>query len=158
MFNFMKSSEKKLVSPVTGKCILVTECEDAVFREKVLGDGVAVIPSEKEVYSPCDGTVIQIAHTFHAVCFETDDGLEILLHLGMDTVKLAGEGFTCLVTKGQKVKAGEKIMEMDLDLVQSKGFQIVSPCIITNMDIVKKHKFLTGEVVHGQSSIMRYSI
>lgn len=158
MFNVFKSGWSGIVSPVTGKCILVGECEDPVFKDKVLGDGVALLPSENTICAPCNGTVVQIAHTFHAICFETDDGLEILLHLGIDTVKLKGEGFVCHVTVGQKVKAGERIIEMDIALLQSRGFSIQSPCIITNQDKLKKMKLHTGDVKCGESEIIQYAL
>lgn len=159
MFGFGKNKKKKtMVSPVTGKSILVTECQDPVFSEKVLGDGVALVPTENEIYSPCDGKIIQVAHSLHAVGIETPDGLEVLLHLGMDTVKLDGEGFKSFVKVGDTVKAGQKILEMDVALIGSKGFRLESPCIITNMDKLKTYHFNTGDVKHGESVIIEYEL
>lgn len=158
MFDMFKGKNKKaeIVSPVTGKAVPVSEIEDPVFKEKVMGDGVAVTPATNEIFAPCNGTVVQIAHTFHAICFESEDGMEILLHLGMDTVKLNGEGFQCHVEVGQKVKKGDKIMDMDIKLIQEKGYSINSPCIILNMDAAKEFEIVTGDVVHGETTIITY--
>ena len=87
MLNFLKGKQLEIAAPLTGKVIPVTEVPDPVFAEKVLGDGIAVDPTEGTVYSPVDGTIFQIAHTFHAMGIESDDGLEILAHLVIDTVK-----------------------------------------------------------------------
>lgn len=158
MLNFSKGKQKALVSPVDGICKSVSECSDPVFSEKTLGDGVILIPNQKEIFSPCDGTVVQVAHTFHAVCFESSDGLEILLHIGIDTVRLDGEGFKCLVKVGDTVSAGQKIMEVDFDFLKEKGYKIESPFIITNMDKLKKSNIITGDVVHGETAILEYKI
>lgn len=107
--------------------IPVTEVPDPVFAEKVLGDGIAVDPTEGTVYSPVDGTIFQIAHTFHAMGIESDDGLEILVHLGIDTVKLEGKGFQSFVEVGQKVKKGDKIMEMDIGFIRDRAFPRCPP-------------------------------
>ena len=112
MLNFLKGKQLEIAAPLTGKVIPVTEVPDPVFAEKVLGDGIAVDPTEGTVYSPVDGTIFQIAHTFHAMGIESDDGLEILVHLGIDTVKLEGKGFQSFVEVGQKVKKGDKIGEV----------------------------------------------
>ena len=108
MLNFLKGKQLEIAAPLTGKVIPVTEVPDPVFAEKVLGDGIAVDPTEGTVYSPVDGTIFQIAHTFHAMGIESDDGLEILVHLGIDTVKLEGKGFQSFVEVGQKVKKDRK--------------------------------------------------
>ncbi|MEG1447990.1 MAG: PTS glucose transporter subunit IIA [Oscillospiraceae bacterium] len=149
---------KTIVSPATGKVILVSDVGDNVFSEKVLGDGIAVIPEENEIVSPCDGVIMQIAHTKHAICFETQDGLEILLHLGMDTVNLKGEGFECFAREGEKVKAGQKLMEMDINFIKSKGFSVESPCIITNMDKLKTSEFFTGNAKRGETTVIKYKV
>lgn len=153
---FFKKKKMKMVAPVTGKAVAITEVEDPVFKEKVLGDGVAILPEEDDFYAPCSGKIVQIAHTYHAICIESDDGVELLIHLGMDTVELEGEGFTCYVKTGDHVNAGDKLITMDRSFVQEKGYKTDTPCIITNMDAVKNAEFLTGEVVHGETDIIVY--
>lgn len=147
----------QVFSPLTGKAVALSEVEDPVFSEKILGDGIAVIPTQKEVLSPVGGTVVQIAETLHAVGIQGDDGVEILVHLGMDTVSLKGKGFTCLVKEGQHVSAGETIMEMDLDFIRGRGLSVTTPCIITNMDQIKELKVGTGSVTAGKSPVMEYT-
>lgn len=117
---------------------------------------MGILPTEGGVYAPVSGTVVQVAETFHAVGIESDDGLEVLVHLGIDTVKLKGEGFTCHVKEGQHVSAGDKLIDMDLAFIESKGLSTVSPCIITNVDNAKNLAVLPGEVTAGETAVMTY--
>ncbi|MVB11800.1 PTS system glucose-specific EIIA component [Caprobacter fermentans] len=146
----------KMMAPLSGKVVPITEAPDSVFSNKVLGDGVAVIPSSGKVLSPVSGTIVQIAHSLHAICLEGDDGAEILIHLGIDTVSLEGKGFTCCVREGQHVVAGEELMEMDLELIKTKGLSTVSPCIITNLDRMKDLSMKYGDAVAGETVVMTY--
>ena len=152
------SKHKQLVSPLNGECILVENANDPVFKEKVLGDGVAIIPTDGTVVSPCEGTIAQVAHTKHAICIESSDGLEILIHLGMDTVGLEGEGFEVFVEVGDKVSSGQKLATMDLDFIKSKELETLSPCIITNMDTLKDFKCEVGAVEAGKSAVIKYKL
>lgn len=151
-----KDTTVKIVAQQSGKSIPITEVPDPVFSGKVLGDGVGIVPSSGEVLAPVSGTIAQVAHTKHALGIESDDGLEILVHLGIDTVKLDGEGFTCHVEVGQHVNVGDKLMDMDLDFIQSKGLSTISPCIITNLDAVKNLEMSTGNVTAGETPVMSY--
>ncbi len=151
-----KDKTAKIVAQQNGKAVSITEVPDPVFSGKVLGDGVGIIPSNGEVVAPVSGTVAQVAHTKHAIGIESDDGLEVLVHLGVDTVKLDGQGFTCYVEVGQHVNAGDKLMDIDLDFIQSQGLSTVSPCIITNLDAAKNLKIFSGDVVAGETVVMTY--
>ena len=153
LFNKNKTS---VLAQQTGKAVAITDVPDPVFAEKVLGDGIAIIPSSNEVFSPISGTIEQIAHTFHAIGIEGDDGVEILVHLGIDTVKLNGEGFTCYVEVGQHVMAGDKLMDMDIAAIEAKGYQTISPCILTNMDSIKNLDVQIGNVTGGHTTVMTY--
>ena len=149
---FQKNKGKKVVlAPMTGKSVPITEVPDAVFSGKVLGDGVGIEPSGGKVVAPVDGTVVQVAETLHAVCMESDGGAEIIIHLGIDTVKLKGKGFTCHVENGQHVRAGDVLMDVDIDFIRGEGYNPVTPCIITNMDAVKDVSFSYGEVKAGKT-------
>ena len=152
------SKAKTLVSPATGKVVLVTDVTDTVFKDNILGDGIAVIPEANEIVAPCDGKIVQIAHTKHAICIETPDGLELLLHLGMDTVNLNGEGFECFVNTGDNVKAGQKIMNMDINFIKEKGYGIESPCIITNLDNIKSFDCITGTAEKGETVVIKSKV
>ena len=156
MLNFLKGKQLEIAAPLTGKVIPVTEVPDPVFAEKVLGDGIAVDPTEGTVYSPVDGTIFQIAHTFHAMGIESDDGLEILVHLGIDTAKLEGKGFQSFVEVGQKVKKGDKIMEMDIGFIREQGLSPMSPCIITNLDAIKSMTACPGPAEGGRTAAITY--
>jgi glucose-specific phosphotransferase system IIA component len=137
MFNFFKKKQNLdnvLISPVNGKCIDLSEVPDKVFSEKMMGDGVAFIPSGDIVCSPCDGTVIMIANTSHAIGIQSNDGVEILLHVGLNTVELNGEGLEVLVKKDQKVKVGTQLLRIDRSLMQEKSVNLTTPMIITNSD------------------------
>nr|WP_319489281.1 PTS glucose transporter subunit IIA [uncultured Caproiciproducens sp.] len=152
----IKSKKTEIMAPLNGKVVPITETPDDVFAGKVLGDGVAIIPCSSEVVSPVSGVIVNIAHSLHAICVLSDDGAEVLIHLGVDTVNLEGEGFACHVRAGQHVKAGETLMKMDLDFIKSKGLNTISPCIITNPDKVKDVKMQYGNAIAGKTAIMIY--
>lgn len=155
LFN-RKDKTAKIVAQQSGKAVPITEIPDPVFSGKVLGDGIGFVPSNGEVLAPVSGTIAQVAHTKHAIGIESEDGLEVLVHLGIDTVKLEGQGFTCYVEVGQHVNVGDKLMNMDLALIQGQGFSTISPCIITNLDAVKNLEIYTGDVIAGETTVMTY--
>lgn len=122
----------------------------------MVGDGVALEPKEGIVYSPVNGTIIQLFPTKHALGIKTEEGLEVLIHIGMDTVEMKGNGFESFVSEGEKVKVGDKLIKFDMELVK-KEHPLTSPIIITNMDIVDKIvKEPDGEEVKaGNTKVMR---
>ena len=119
-----------IVSPINGKVIPLEQVPDPVFSDKVLGDGCAVIPDDGKIYSPVDGEISSIAETKHAYGFSSDNGLEVLVHFGLETVALKGEGFTSLVEVGQKVKVGDLIAEVDLDVLKQHNINLTTPVLI----------------------------
>ncbi|ARP50824.1 hypothetical protein B6259_08060 [Ruminococcaceae bacterium CPB6] len=154
---FQKSqSAHVILAPQTGRAVALTEIPDPVFSGKVLGDGAAVIPCGSQVLAPVTGTVVQIASTLHAICMESDDGLDILIHLGLDTVNLKGRGFQCHVQTGQHVKAGTLLMEMDVEQIRSAGLNPVTLCIITNMECVRELTSYTGKTEAGNTVLLSY--
>lgn len=159
MFNlFNRDKSISILAPMTGDIIEITQVEDEVFSEKMVGDGVAIEPREGIVVSPVQGRIVQIFPTKHALGIETEDGLEILIHIGLDTVELKGEGFKDYVKVGDEVKVGDKLLEVDLDFIRKSGRSTVSPIIITNMDIVKNISTKIGNVNRGEDSIMNVVI
>ncbi len=150
---FKKKGGVKIVSPMTGAIKELSEVPDPVFADKLLGDGVGILPTDGRVVAPCDGKIVQIFPTNHAVGMETNEGLELLIHVGIDTVELNGEGFTRLAEVGSEVTAGTPLLEVDLKLIAEKGKSLVTPCIITNMDKVDSISFNSGDVEAG-SEIM----
>ena len=123
MLDFLKGKRKGncIGSPCKGKAVALTEVPDPTFSEKILGDGFAVIPSEGKIYAPADGEVTVVFDTLHAITMTTDQGAELLIHIGMDTVALKGEGYTPKVEAGASVKKGDLLMEFDMDFIKEKG-------------------------------------
>lgn len=123
----------RLIQPLEGEIIPIGEVPDPVFSQKMMGDGFAVKPTNGLMISPVDGQVISVFPTKHAISLADNNGREILIHVGLDTVTLKGEGFTSLVKAGQKVKQGQKLMEIDFDSIKGKVPSIITPIVFTNL-------------------------
>ena len=137
-------------SPVTGVAAALETTPDEAFAGKMMGDGAAVTPQEPYVRAPEDGTVVFVYETKHAVGFETDSGVSLLIHVGIDTVKLNGEGFEALVTNGQKVKKGEPMLKLDLEYLNEHAPSLVSPVVCTELEEGQKiHLLAEGNVKAG---------
>lgn len=119
-------------SPLLGKVIPLSEVQDEAFSSGILGLGAAVVPEEGILYSPDDGTVSALFPTGHAIGITTDNGLELLLHVGMDTVQLEGKGFHPIVKEGDRVKKGQKLLEFDMNQITAAGYSLVTPILVTN--------------------------
>lgn len=158
MFKFLKSKEIEILAPMTGNAVAITEVPDPVFGEKMIGDGIAIEPTDGLVLAPCKGKVMQIFPTNHAVGIETKEGFDLLIHLGIDTVELNGEGFERLVEEGQDVEVGTPIIKMDLDVISKKEKPTITPVIITTMDKIKNMETMVGQVIAGESVIMKVKV
>ena len=123
-------NKMSVTAPISGKIIPITEVPDSVFSEKILGDGIAIIPSDGKIYSPINGVVSSVAETLHAYGFTSDDGLDVLVHFGLETVNLKGEGFKSYVKDGDRVSVGDLVAEVDIELLKSKGINIITPVLI----------------------------
>jgi len=119
-------------APIAGRVIALTDVPDPVFASKALGDGVGIVPSQGRVVAPVSGTMITVANTGHAFGLKTDDGVEVLVHVGIDTVKMAGKGFDVLVADGQRVEAGEPLATVDLDAVKEAGYETTTIVVVLN--------------------------
>ncbi|MBE5997448.1 MAG: PTS beta-glucoside transporter subunit EIIBCA [Lachnospiraceae bacterium] len=124
----------EIVSPMTGKILDITQVPDEVFATGTLGQGAAILPTDGHVYAPCDGTVSALMDSRHAIALTTDDDCEILIHVGLDTVKLGGKPFTYHVKEDQKVKQGDLLITADLEMIKEAGYKIHTPVLITNSD------------------------
>ena len=131
-----------IIAPIKGEFITLANVPDETFATKVLGDGFAIKPSEGIVLAPIDGVVAQLFRTNHAIGIRGNDGVEVLIHIGIDTVKMNGEGFTTFVKKGDVVKSGQKLIEFDLELVRKQAKSDITPIVITNMDKIDYLKVL----------------
>lgn len=130
------STEKPLTvaSPLKGKVVKLSDVKDEAFSSGALGMGAAIQPEEGVLYAPCDGTISAFFPTGHAVGLTSDTGLELLMHVGMDTVQLEGKGFRPLVQTGDVVKKGQKLLEFDMELIEAEGYSLVTPVLVTNSD------------------------
>lgn len=143
-----------LVSPITGEVVALDQVPDEAFASKAVGDGVAVRPTDKTVVSPARGTIVKIFNTNHAFCLETDEGAEVVVHMGIDTVALNGQGFKRLVEEGAEVKAGQPILEMDLEYLNANARSMISPVVVSNIDDFGGLKALAaGHVVAGETKL-----
>ncbi len=154
MFGGKAAEAIELKAPAKGKAVPLSEVNDPTFAEEMLGKGAAVIPSEGKIYAPADGTIGMVFETKHAVSLESDDGVEILVHIGLDTVNLKGEFYEAHVAAGDKVKAGDLMISLDIDKVKAAGYDVITPVIICNTDDYAAVDGVTGsEVVPGDTII-----
>lgn len=149
----VKVKKEVLVSPIKGEFLSLSEVSDAAFSGEIMGKGLAIEPSEGKVFAPCDGTVLTIFPTKHAIGLITENGAEVLIHIGMDTVRLEGKYFETHVEQAQKVKKGDLLVSFDMDAIKSEGYLLQTPMIITNtndyLDIIptEKNSLSVGEEV-----------
>ncbi|MDP5254278.1 MULTISPECIES: PTS glucose transporter subunit IIA [unclassified Vibrio] len=147
----------EIIAPLSGDIINIEDVPDVVFAEKIVGDGIAIKPSGDKIVAPVNGTIGKIFETNHAFSIESDDGIEMFVHFGIDTVELKGEGFKRIAEEGQTVKAGDTIIEFDLALLEEKAKSVLTPVVISNMDEIKDLTKLSGTVVVGESTVLRVS-
>ena len=141
-------------APLTGEILPIEEVPDAVFSEKVVGDGIAINPTGNKMVAPCDGEIGKIFETNHAFSMETATGVELFVHFGIDTVELKGEGFKRIAAEGQTVKAGDTIIEVNLELLRAKAKSVITPVVISNMDDVESLEKSSGSVVEGADQLL----
>ena len=145
-------SKEDFASPLDGKLVPITEVPDQVFSERMMGDGFAIIPSEGIVVSPVDGEIISVFPTKHAISIKSDSGHEMIIHVGIDTVKLNGKGFEPKIADGEKIKKGQMLMTFDLKYIESNAKSTITPVVFTNLrdgekvDLVKQGEVKLGEL------------
>lgn len=152
--NVAKGIIGTLVAPVSGKVVAIDQVPDEAFASKAVDDGLAILPTSSTVVSPAAGTVVKIFNTNHAFCLETEKGVEVVVHMGLDTVTLEGKGFTRLVEEGSQVVAGQPVLEMDLEFLNANARSMVSPVVVSNIDDFTGITLLAGEtVVAGETRL-----
>lgn len=162
MFKFIDKIMKKkdenleiLTAPVDGEVIDITKVQDKVFSEKIIGDGIAIESNGKIFKAPASGELKVIFETNHAFAMTLENGLDILVHIGIDTVKLNGEGFKRLANEGENVKKGQPIIEIDRELIEGRGYSLVTPVLITNMEALETIDYYNlGEIVTAGNDIV----
>ena len=128
----VKVNDSIVYAPINGKCVELSEVSDPMFSEGMMGDGVAIIPEEGRVVAPVDGVISAIFETKHAIGITADNGVEILIHVGIDTVNLKGQYFDAKIKAGDRVKKGDLLLEFDIDGIKNAGYEIITPVIVTN--------------------------
>lgn len=145
MFNFILKKNLEITAPCTGKVIDITQVQDPVFADKTMGDGFAVEPDGDTLFAPCDGTITFLPNTAHALVLE-NNGVQLLLHIGLDTVDLHGEGFTALIKEGDIVKKGTPLIKFDRQFIQGKQKSLTTILALCNQEevVTKLEKNLSG--------------
>ena len=128
----------KIYSPCLGVVKHLENVNDVAFAQKIIGDGIAVVPKEGNIVSPIDGEVAMVFPTGHAIGLKTDEGVEILIHVGIDTVELDGKGFKAFVKQGDKVKVGDKLLKVNLEEVINEGYEVDTMVLVTDIANYKK--------------------
>jgi glucose-specific phosphotransferase system IIA component len=150
----VSNSRHDFILPIGGRIISITEVEDPVFSEKMMGDGFAIVPEGGSVISPVDGEIVNVFPTKHALGIRSKDGIEVLIHVGIDTVNLNGKGFTALVHDGDHIKKGQELLQFDLDYIKQNATSSVVPVVFT--DSTKIHVKKLGTVKQGESDILSF--
>ena len=145
-----------VMAPIDGKVIPLEQIPDETFATAILGPGCGIEPTGDTVYAPFDGTITQVASTLHAIGITSDDGIELLIHIGMDTIALRGSCFTSLVREGQAVKAGTPLLNVDLDAIRAAGLSTESAVIVTNADDLPKLHIIAGGIVSTGTPMFKF--
>ena len=152
--NLFSKPGDNLYAPMTGEAVAITEVPDPTFAEGMLGNGIAINPTDGKVYAPCDATVDMMFETGHAVSLGADFGAEILIHVGLETVGLEGKPFTVHVASGDKVKKGQLLIEADLDAIKAAGLLVITPVVICNPDDYPTFKTFVGKSVTNNDVVI----
>ena len=147
---------KTVLTPIRGKVLAQADIPDETFAQGILGPGCGIEPTGDTVFAPFDGRVISVASTLHAIGLESDEGIELLIHIGMDTIALRGSSFTPLVREGQAVKAGTPLLNVDLDAIRAAGLSTESAVIVTNADDLPKLHIIAGGIVSTGTPLFKF--
>lgn len=161
MFEFLKKKEEKIIilgSPVKGNAVPIKEVSDPTFGDEILGKGIAIKPTEGKIFAPADGTIELLFDTLHAVSMTTDEGVELLVHIGLETVGLKGRNFEAHKTTGDKVKKGDLLITVDLEALKSEGFDTITPMIVCNTDNYQQVEGVTGKAVEQGEEVIRIKL
>lgn len=155
----VETPKNVLLAVANGDLIPLSEVPDPVFSQKLAGDGAAIMIKGDTIVAPADGELSLVFKTKHAFAMTLDNGLELLIHIGVDTVGLNGEGFEQLAEQGTKVKAGTPIIKIDREFILSKGLSLATPVLITNVDATKSIAPVeSGSVVAGENTIVTFEV
>jgi len=145
-----------LAADAAGAFVKMEDIPDEVFAQGILGPGCGIEPTGDTVFAPFDGRVVSVASTLHAIGLESDEGIELLIHIGMDTITLRGSGFTLLVQEGQTVRAGTPLLRVDLDVIRAAGLSTESAVIVTNADDLPALHLTAGGIVSTGTPLFKF--
>ena len=154
----MKNKTECLIAPCTGKTVPLSAVPDEVFANGILGEGIAIEPAEGRFFAPVEGTVSSVADARHAYTVLSDAGVDVLVHIGVDTVSLSGEGFVSHVSAGQRVQRGQLMAEANIDLIRSRGLSAVCSVVVTDPEKMKNTEYKPGTCTGGKDAIMCYCV
>lgn len=153
------SNNIEIKAPITGNYVAIESIPDPVFAQKMMGEGFGIEPTEGTVVAPVDGEIVNVFPTKHAIGIKAANGLEILIHVGLETVAMKGEGFDTKVSAGDRVKAGDELLTFDIDLIKEKASSTISPVIITNSDVINSFDIVnSGALVRGETSVIAVEV
>lgn len=161
MFDSLKKMFEKNAKTISlkavedGRTIPMDEVNDQTFAQELLGPGIAIVPSNGTVVSPINGTIATVMDTKHAICIQGEDGLELIVHAGLDTVELNGKYYQTYKEIGDQVKAGDVLLEFDLEEITKAGYDVTTPIVITNLGDYKITKCLTGQQVKAGEEVIQ---
>lgn len=155
IFGRFKKKPIALCAPAAGECVPLSRVPDPTFADGILGQGVAILPEDGRFYAPADGEITTMFPTGHAFAMTTSEGVEVLVHVGLETVSLGGAPFKAHVQDGQKVKKGDLVLEADLEAIRQAGREIITPVVVCNSDAYAKVEGLTGGKVAPGDEIVR---
>ena len=155
MFGFGKKKKTiSITAPITGNAVALEQVPDPAFAQKIIGDGIAIEPEQGVLIAPFDGQVIHLIDTYHSLVLGHESGLELLIHIGVNTVSLQGKPFKPHVKTGDKVKKGQTLIEFDIAQIKEAGLPVITPVIVANGDVVAELKANTGSVTANSNELM----
>ena len=154
----MEKKKECLLAPCTGKTVPLSAVPDEVFAGGLLGEGIGIEPADGNFFAPVDGIITSITDTNHALTLMSAKGTDLLLHIGVDTVRLAGEGFRLHVSLGERIQAGQPIAEVDVNLIRSRGLSAICSMVVTEPEKIENIEYHPGNCTGGKDAVMCYTV
>ena len=154
----MEKKKECILAPCTGKTVPLSAVPDEVFAGGLLGEGIGIEPTDGKFFAPVEGIITSITDTNHALTLMSALGTDLLLHIGVDTVRLAGEGFRLLVSLGDRIQAGQPIAEVDIALIRSRGLSAICSVVVTEPEKIENIEYHPGNCTGGKDAVMCYTV